>query len=132
MLTHAGTVNVELLGGEVGLVEEESTVLDVESGRLLLGASAAGVLRLQAGEEAALGGVPGGVLDGITGVDGEDVEGLLAEGSSRGRGGGSSGGDGGGGNGRAAGGRGESSSSGSGRGGEDEVLELHDGRVGKR
>ena len=104
-LTHTRPVNVELLGSSRLVVEIESTILDVESSRLLLRTSAAGVLGRKASEEAALGRVEAGVLHTAAGMDGDDTKGLLA--------------------GVFRLGGGKSRDGGSGRSGESEVLELH-------
>lgn len=105
-LTHSRPVNVEFLRRGRLVVQVERAVVDVEGGGLLLGTSAAGVLRLQAGEEAALGCVEARVLDTAAGMDGDDAKGLL---------------------GLLLGGSREGCSGGSGGRGEDEVLELHFG-----
>lgn len=104
-LTHTRSVNIELLGRSRLVIEIESTILNVESSRLLLRTSAAGVLGRKTSEEAALGGVETGVLHSAAGVDGDDAEGLLAGVFSLGGG--------------------KSRDGGGGRGGEDEILELH-------
>lgn len=100
--THAGTINVDLLGSGRRIVQVQSTVVDVESGLLLLGASAAGTLARQTSKDAALSGVESRVLDTAAGVDRNDTEGL------------------------GLGGRG-SRGDGADTGGEGEVLELHFG-----
>lgn len=84
------------------IIKVEGPVVDVESGSLLFGAGAAGILRRKPGENAALGSVEAGILHSRARVDGDDIEGL---------------------------GLGSRSSSGGGRerGSEDDVLELHSG-----
>lgn len=98
--THAGAVNVELLGSRRLVVQVESTVVEEEGGGLVLGVGAASVLALQAGEDAAKGGVERSILNTGAGVDGDDAEGLVSGGVGGRESGGSS-------------------------GGEDQVLELH-------
>lgn len=98
--THAGAVNVELLGSLRLVVQVESTVVKEEGGGLVLGVGAASVLALEAGKDAAKGGVEGSILNTAAGVDGDDAEGLV---------------------GGSVGGR----ESGGSSGGEDQVLELH-------
>lgn len=100
--THAGTINIDLLGSGGLVIQEQNTVIDVESGLLLLGASAAGPLVRQTSEDAALSGVESSVLNTAPGVDGNDTEGL------------------------GLGGRG-SRGNGADTGGEGEVLKLHFG-----
>ena len=114
-LTHTRPVNVELLGSSRLVVEIESTILDVESSRLLLRTSAAGVLGRKTSEEAALGGVEARVLHATAGMDSDNAESLVSRlslvlsGSREGRDGGGS------------------------RGSEEEVLEVHsDGGVFSR
>lgn len=100
--THAGSINVDLLRSGGLVIQVQSTVIDVESGLLLLGASAAGPLVRQTSEDAAVSGVESSVLNTAAGVDGKDTEGL------------------------GLGGRG-SGGNGADTGGEGEVLELHFG-----
>lgn len=80
----------------------QGTVLEVEGGVFFVRAVAAGVLGLEASEDAAQGSVKGLEVDGTARVDGDDAK-VLVAGSRAGGGGGS----------------------GSGRSGEDEVLQLH-------
>lgn len=100
-LTHARSVDVDLLGSCGLVVKVKGTIVDVEGGILLLGASAAGLLSGQTSKDAALGGVERRVLDTRPGVDGNDTEGAGLSGGS---------------------------GSGSGRetGGNEDALELHD------
>lgn len=62
-------------------------MVDVESGSLLLGAGAAGILRRKSGENAALGSVEAGILHSRARVDGDDIESLGLGGGSSSRGG---------------------------------------------
>lgn len=102
--THSGPVNENLLRGSRLVVEVEGTVVDVESGGLLLGTGTAGILGGETGEEAALGGIECRVLYRRGRVNGDDIEslGLSCRGSS------------------GAGGQ---------RSRNENVLELHDGGV---
>lgn len=103
--THAGTVDVDLLGSGGSVVEVESAVLDVEGGGLLLGAGTAGTLVGETGEQAALGRIEAGVLDTAAGVYGDDTEGVRLGGLGGGHGGGG----------------------GSSRGSNEEAREVHGG-----
>lgn len=110
--THAGAVNVDLLGTSGVIVDVENTVVDIETGLL-----AAVALVLKASDQATLGGAEASVLDTATGVNGDDAEevrGISGRGGRRGRS--RSGG--------AVSGRGSGGSSNDG-GSESKVLELH-------
>lgn len=74
--THAGAVDIDLLGAARGAVEEQSLVLDVEGGETVIRALAGRVLARQTSEKAALGGVEAGVLDTRARVDGNQAKGL--------------------------------------------------------
>lgn len=105
-LAHAGAVGVELLAGVAGGVEEDLAGLLVkgEGGSGLLDTAVArGALVLELQEEAVLGGLEVGVVDGAGGAQSDGLEDLnVGVGSGRGN------------------------TSGDERG-EDEVLELHVG-----
>ena len=98
--THAGGINKDLLRSRGRVIQVERTLVDVEGSKLLLRTVTGSILVLKAGENAALGGIEGGILHTAAGVDGDDAEGL-AGGGVRGR------------------------KSGGGGGSEEKVLELH-------
>lgn len=75
-LTHARSIDVDLLRGGRLVVQVEGTILDVECGILLLGASAASSLLRQTSKEAALGGVESRVLYTRAGMNCNDTEGI--------------------------------------------------------
>ena len=110
--THAGAVNVDLLGTSGVVVDVQNTVVDVEAGLL-----AAGSLVLEASDEATLGGAEASVLDTAARMNGDDAE-VLSGASARGRRWGRSRG------GAAVSSRGSGGSSNDG-GSESKVLELH-------
>lgn len=83
--THAGAVDIGLLGAARGAVEEQSFILDVEGGETIIGALAGSVLATKTSEKAALGRVEAGVLNTRARVDGDEAKGL--GGGSRLRGG---------------------------------------------
>lgn len=74
--THAGAINVDLLGSGGLVVEVQSTVLDVEGSLLLLGTSATGTLARQTSEDAALSSVEGRVLDVTARVNSHNTKSL--------------------------------------------------------
>lgn len=105
-LAHAGAVGEELLAGVAGGVEEDlaGRLVDGEGGSVLLDAAVArGALVLEIQEEAIVGGLERGEVHGAGRADSDGLEDLDV---------------------RVGSGRGDASGD---EGGEDDVLELHDG-----
>lgn len=104
-LTHSGAVNIDLLGSGGLVIQIKRSIIQIERGVLFFGTRTAGILGLEAGEDAALGSIEARILHTRAGVDGDDAESVgLGAGESRGRG--------------------------CKRGSEENVLDLHDGGVG--
>lgn len=104
-LTHSGAVDIDLLGSGGLVIQIKRSTIQIECCVLFFWTRTAGVLGLEAGEDAALGSIEARILHAGAGVDSDDAKSIgLGAGESRGRG--------------------------SEGGSEENVLDLHDGGLG--